>query len=555
MSKKTLYISRRKDKNYWIDKIPLKFSIDTLNIIIKYVASDNEAINRGNLLNTKKLFDMIDERIYEEDCQLISRFVFIKKLLKNKIEKKIDNPQLLLEVSKGHKYLDIEENIIEELGDVRLSLGDARSITSMISDKLTYNFYFKNKDNIINLFRRIESGEYENYKDISKSLKKEMTNLLTEIRKVESSETTDSFFSLTESIFEAAVARVVKRAQSASTMLKTNVQALNHCLNGGYEAGRVYMYMGLSGGFKSATLLNMVIQIKQGNKNYKTKDPTKRPAVLYLTQENQEDESIARLFAMSVCDSTADEIKNYSSKEAYKAFKNCGMKLTKENNIDVIIMYRAPGTIDTADLYTIFEELEEQGIEIVALIHDYLEKIKAANPQGETRLDLGQALDELKALAIAKQIPVLTAIQLNREASKVIQAGIDCGKTDLARTLGLAHISESWGVVKNSDWICIIYRERLLSDNKLYLSFNRLKVRYGPDDSISYFNHPLKNNEFGLLEDIDLPKPLSRKQMHECLADCDDNVNTGRNGRTNGMERAVINSEEKKPVFSIDSLF
>ena len=98
----------------------------------------------------------------------------------------------------------------------------------------------------------------------------------------------------------------------------------------------------------------MCYQIKKANKGYKPKDPLKRPAILYLTQENKENETIDRLFSLSA-DDTSDVMKNYTPTEAIKTFRKKGLKLTKEDNIDRIVMYREPRSIDTSELYTIID--------------------------------------------------------------------------------------------------------------------------------------------------------------------------------------------------------
>ena len=51
--------------------------------------------------------------------------------------------------------------------------------------------------------------------------------------------------------------------------------------------------------WSTTTLLNLALQIKQYNKRYKTKDPTKKPAIVYLTLENSKRETFSRMFSMS----------------------------------------------------------------------------------------------------------------------------------------------------------------------------------------------------------------------------------------------------------------
>lgn len=310
-------------------------------------------------------------------------------------------------------------------------------------------------------------------------------------------------------------------------------------------------------GFKSGCLLNMAYAIRIANRYYKTEDPLKRPAILYITQENSVEESVDRLFSLCVAEDTNDLLKNYTPKEAIKLLKTKGkMKLTKEHNIDIIIEYKAPGTITAADISAEIETLEEEGTEVICLIHDYIKKLKSIIPAKEQRIELGYCVDDLKALAVERKIPVITATQLNREAVKVIDAAVECKKTDLARMLGVGQVGESWNMIENSDWVGIINRERQLSEDRLYLTIKRLKIRYGTDKTIDYFNHPFYNNEFGLVNDLDMDKSVSRILLSQGLINADeakdDEDEMGKRGSVHAKSRRNLDEEkeEKRVGFS-----
>lgn len=301
----------------------------------------------------------------------------------------------------------------------------------------------------------------------------------------------------------------------------------------------------------------MAYQIKQGNQKYRTKDPLKRPAILMATQENLVGETVDRLFSLCVAENTSDRLKNYKPQDAIKLLKNKGrMKLTKDNNIDIIVMYKPAGSIDTSDILAEIENLEEEGVEVICLIHDYIKKIRSITPNKEKRLEMGNVVDEFKVIAVDKQIPVILANQLNRDASKTIDSATECNKTDLGRFLGAANVSEAWTVIENSDWVGIVNRERLMSTNQLYLTIHRLKIRYGSDDSIDYFNHPFLPNEFGLMEDRYLEKPLSIRLLNEALvgqpSEDDNTTQFGKRGQSSGKKRKEI-GEQKSSLADLNN--
>lgn len=537
-------IRKARDQYYWNDKVPIKFSIDTLNIILAFIISNNTNINRGNLINIRKLFKMIDLRIYEDDFQHIARVKFIKRALKARLDDYIDNPNLVLEASRSKKYEDADDMIIEDVKEVKLTSNEIKYVNKLISDKLTYSFLYKYKDSIIKLFERLENGEYENFAELSSKIKKEIGLLTSDIRRAENLQNSDTMFSLTEEFFESVISKTVKKLQSPENTLKTGMQALNEMFNGGLQATRLYLLLGLTGGFKSGTLLNLAYQIKMNNKNYKTKEPGKLPTILFVTHENTVEETIDRLFSLCCAKDVDDRLKNYSPKDAIKLLKNTGfLKITKENNIDLLIIYKASNTIDTGDLDSMIDELEEAGREIICLIHDYIKKIKPVNYSKETKDSLANAIDELKAIAIARKIPVITASQLNREASKSIDAEMECNKTDLARFLGSSNVGESWKMIENADVVLIVNRERQLTENRMYLTFKRLKIRYGTNDSIDYFNQPFMDNEFGLIQDVGA-KRLARKYLADGLIGIEEDsvISFEKRGRTNSKDRKIIDN-------------
>lgn len=242
--KKIKVIKNKKHDNGVL--IPIKFSIDTLNIILAYIISDSDMISRGNLVNVRKLFNMIDVSVYRE-YQLLARYKFIHRALVAKLEDYMENPTVILESCRSSQYADIDDEIIDDVSNLRLRANEIKYVTSMISDKLSYSYYFKYKDSIIELISRMDKGEYESYKAISKSLKRELTGLLSEIRRTEQLDSNGDMFSLGEELFESVVTRTVKKLQAPSNQLKTQIQAFNETLNGGFESSRTYLLLGLSG--------------------------------------------------------------------------------------------------------------------------------------------------------------------------------------------------------------------------------------------------------------------------------------------------------------------
>ena len=158
-------------------------------------------------------------------------------------------------------------------------------------------------------------------------------NTLFRKAKVESS--TERTFSLSQEKMESIIVDSYHEVTSKYRKLTTGMQGFNQLIGGGFENTRVYLLLGITGVGKSMTLINLAYQLKKYNKGYKTKDPTKRPCIVYLTQENTVTETIQRLF--QIC--TGEEFAKQESPEAAinKLRVEGELYLSDESPIDLII--------------------------------------------------------------------------------------------------------------------------------------------------------------------------------------------------------------------------
>lgn len=292
---------------------------------------------------------------------------------------------------------------------------------------------------------------------------------------------------------------------------------------------RIWVNDTLSGQFKSGLLLSIANWLKRYNAPYIPKDPSKIPLVLMITQENSVVESVARLFNMTTSD---EDITKYTSEEVEESMRRSGLLLGPDNNIDLMIKYIPNKSIDTGDIHSLIEDLEDDGYEVIALVHDYVKRIRAVNHSTEVRFELANIIDEFKVLAQEKEIPVITASQLNREASRTIDAAIEANRSDLTRMLGNANVGESWGMIENADFVCIINREFSSVTNRWYLTFKRIKIRFREISELTYFNHPFaESNKMRLVDDVS-GECLSEISLANTLESFEDNeLSNNKKGR------------------------
>ena len=185
-------------------------------------------------------------------------------------------------------------------------------------------------------------------------------------------------------------------------------------------------------------------------------------------------------------------------------------------------------SIDTGDLYALIQDLDDEGVEVIALVLDYLKRIKPAERADTEKEELKNITNELRDLAIWFDIPVITAQQLNRSAASVIDAAIQANKADVTRLVGRDGIAGAWEIIENTDVLIIINREKKLNTGEVYLTFKLLKRRYGSMDDdellreLTYFNHPyVKGSGIKLVDDLELDESVSLTSLASSFGPAD----------------------------------
>src|SRR5699024_10960484 len=275
-------------------------------------------------------------------------------------------------------------------------------------------------------------------------------------------------------------------------------------INGGFENGRVYSFFGTPKSFKSGTLLNMLMSVTLANKasDIQSLDPNKKPVVYYLTMENSMSESLDRMY---------EYITGYSMSESDQTPQECVNELIKytyeKTGISLVVEYKKNNEVSTDYLYEVYENLADQGYQMIMMVQDYLKRIRASDHIEDLRIRLGEITNEFTVFAKEKEIPLVTAAQLNREAYRNVEKALSENKTDIAKQLDRSQIAESGMILENLDYGIIINRENARDESQDdHLSFKLIASRGKMgEDRIEYFAQPF-DNSFKLSVDEGTPE-------------------------------------------------
>jgi len=250
--------------------------------------------------------------------------------------------------------------------------------------------------------------------------------------------------------------------------ISTGFRSLDNALYGGFQSGRLYIFTGGTGKGKSLILNNITVNLA---KTYQTSDfrkkfekefSTYKPCIVFVTNENLISET--RLRIASIIDDTSPDNPNLSDKK-YQA--KLFADFVKKTGIVLYFKYVPPRSVTAYDIYSMMISLEHQrGYKPIALVVDYLDRLRSIHKSDQERFVLGYITDELKAISIKANIPVITATQLNREGNK-------------SEDPTLETIGESWKKVENADSVILFNPERLQNEPKWIYRIKVPKLRYG----------------------------------------------------------------------------
>lgn len=499
------------------DKLPVHVDLDTLDLYSEYLLNyDNRSINYSNLSNMRDYFDRISAEAFKTNEAKMARYLFITLYLKARLDEGIVKPQLAWRYVYDHaskKYATIiERDIIKGTKHNQLSKKDIEFMNSMIYTQLNLIFMQDYSESMLKLLQSVKDSEFGKDPEDCDNAIKYFQSLLNELTKAQRKSKQENRFNLTDvDHFNAMMMEAAERALSVSHYLQTGWQGLNKMLTGGFEDARVYNFIGATGGFKSGLLLNIMKQLMLYNKGRSHKDPTRRPTVLFLSQENNVWETVARIYSIF----GGTDIKKHTAKEILDIMKTGGFHCVQDDqDIDVEFRYYGNMDIGVPDIKGIVEELDNSGKEVICVIQDYIERLRPPVSGQEKRNNLVDVSNQLHDLAIELDIPIITASQLNRDGVQIIEDSREHGKGDIAKKIGSGNISESFGMLKNFDMNIAIVIEYDSSENRYYLSFRTLKRRGDDTDSIDYFLQPFvgKDSKIELMDDISC-SPVYRLSM------------------------------------------
>ena len=333
--------------------LKLKWDIPILNKIIGYIFKKTKNISNLQLRNVQKLLMKCDYSDYTNRPVIMERVNFILDALEAKLDKKFEDEGIILEYCTPANPNPTIEEILKNLNRYKnLNYGEINFISDFIQDRLTHGIFLNRIQDIKHIIEQVEDGEYRTYADANVAVQNWINEYGIARRKI-SSAWNDDMLDFNDPNLEERVNEINNRLGDKSSIIITGIQMLNEMLSPGFRPGKLYMFLGLTGGFKSAMLLKIILDCAKYNaKSYTPKKEGAKPYVLYLTMENTIDESFARVWNMAI-DNT--DVEKSKPSDIVKRLKE--EKIVGNDDMGILFAYRPNMSISTADLRDMIDEI------------------------------------------------------------------------------------------------------------------------------------------------------------------------------------------------------
>jgi len=251
-------------------------------------------------------------------------------------------------------------------------------------------------------------------------------------------------------LFEEAD-RMYEHLHAKKHIVETNIQKLNDLIDGGVHTKALHLFMAETNMGKSLVMSSLAVGNVLANKN-----------VLYISCELSENSTAERMLA-NLWDTSMNDLKAIPKNKFYKKFE----KLKNDFQSRLVIREYAPKAMNANTIRNLLKELALRNF-IPDVI--YLDQIGNMNAIHRVRSDstyteMGRVTQEVRGVAIECNVPIVSAIQTNRD-------GFGASEIDLKNT------GDSLGYVQTADVvIAITQSEEMRAQGKFI--WDVLKNRFG----------------------------------------------------------------------------
>lgn len=555
------YKRRKSTKKFRTHLVSSRF----LLILIKVLASDI-LVNRRVLKNIKRFLTIIDRDYYSADQSVEAMLLACDLLLATRLNNTSSGPNVENVVYKllttlQEPFDKIRDNLI--IPQIKISKDylpeeDLEYISETLDQNLKYDYILRAKEELVDVSNDISNCNYNDFPAFMTKFRDLVTDIMNFFRGTDSSSKVNEIVHTTDSDFLNFLKDTFDTIKNPSSALQTGWQALNSALGprGGFQNKSLYVFYANTNSFKSALLLHIARMTAAYNtarlmEDYKRTG--KVPTILFVELENDDNEDYERLYKtvvhrdMDKCTSESELLSSWKRANNIDSNEDNSV-ISPEKPIDISFLHLDSRAISVDGLDTTIELIEEEGYKVVEVIVDYIALIapRKEDATKDKRLQLQNISEDLLSLAKRRDIPVITAHQLNRSGGAVLTNLKMQGGSMAVSQMTTEYIGESYGIEQTVSWSAFIDLE--IKNDKRYFTFKRQKSRYKNKYGCDQFCMEIHDGII-LDDDIFLDHPLSMDTIPGDVIDNSDLINLGARGKIDIRDKPKQTEEAKfKPA-------
>ena len=272
----------------------------------------------------------------------------------------------------------------------------------------------------------------------------------------------------------------------------------------------------MSGGGKSNALLMAMSWFSRFNKDIEPIEEGYTPCAVYLSLENTKGETQSRMFSTFVPFNLREgrRYDELSQEEVDEYLEDAGAH--QPTLIYDTLDHRSANT-GSVEAYV--DRLWDDKFDVRLLVVDYANILPPMVRTGDSRIDHGQVVRELKDIALEKRLPIISAVQLNAIGAATLEK--EDTNPDALKQVYSNALAESRLMLNNTDALIYIHSTEIKDVDKgdaALLGVNIIKMR-SEDQSqgVKFFSFPfLERNSLILEEDVN--ERESRHRLTDPLA-------------------------------------
>ena len=264
------------------NRVKMELKTSLMKNLLAYLLGETRSRNFVKKLNI--FFQLVDETVYLSDADMEMPYAAVRRVLKTILEDNVDDQELIMDrLLSMPKYEEEMPDLIEEIGDIDMNEDLVVYIENEFIDRLNYVTAIPVISQLKTVISQFDKQEYESYNEIIQEIRGYTSIFNKAVNLRSSASLTYPEIDFNSEQFDVILEKVYKNLTNEKKYLMTGIKDLNAMLQGGFQPGRVYVFMAVSGGWKSGLLLNAFIWAARYNRNLRCRDQAKKPMFLYLT--------------------------------------------------------------------------------------------------------------------------------------------------------------------------------------------------------------------------------------------------------------------------------